>query len=133
MKLKLDEHLSRRLKPILQALSHDVTTAADEGLLSQPDIAVAAEAKREGRMLMTLDLEFGDLRKYPPGDHPGIMLFRPRSFGPLAVNRFIAEFIRDAELQSLAGCVVVVDPSRVRVRRPPLKTDGPEWEEFPLR
>lgn len=130
MKLKLDENLSRRLKPILQALSHDVTTAADEGLLSQPD---TAEAKREGRMLMTLDLEFGDLRKYPPGDHPGIMLFRPRSFGPLAVNRFIAEFIRDAELQSLAGCVVVVDPSRVRVRRPPLKTDGPEWEEFPLR
>jgi predicted nuclease of predicted toxin-antitoxin system len=73
MKLKLDENLSRRLQPILQALSHDVTTAADEGLLSQPDTAVAAEAKREGRMLLTLDLEFGDLRKYPPGDHPGIV------------------------------------------------------------
>ena len=87
MKLKLDENLSRRLKHGLSLLGHDVTTTADEGLLSQSDLIVAAEAEREGRILLTLDVEFADLRKHPPGTHPGIILFRPRSFGPLAVNR----------------------------------------------
>jgi len=116
MKLKLDENLSHYLKPRLAALEHDVRTTADEGLLSQPDTAVAVAAGVEGRMLLTLDLEF--LRKYPPGAHPGMIVFRPRSLGPLFVNRVIEAFVRDTDLAPLAGCVIVVDPSRVRIRRP---------------
>jgi hypothetical protein len=34
MKLKLDENLSRHLKPVLIGLGHDVLTTADENLLS---------------------------------------------------------------------------------------------------
>lgn len=131
MNLKLDENLSRHLRQSLNALGHDVTTAADQGLLAQSDAVIAAAAKVEGRMLLTLDLEFGDIGKYPPGSHPGIILFRPRSFGPLAVNRFIEEFVRGTDLQLLTRCVVVVEPARVRVRRPPLETDSEEWEEIP--
>ncbi|MDL1962222.1 MAG: hypothetical protein LWX01_11115 [Deltaproteobacteria bacterium] len=48
-----------------------------------------------------MDPEFGDIRKYPPGRHPGIILFRPRSFGSLAVNRFVEEFVRDTDLERL--------------------------------
>lgn len=118
MKLKLDENLSRYLKSSLSAYQHDVMTAADEGLLAQPDPAVAAAAKSEGRMLFTLDVEFGDLRKYAPGSHPGIILFRPKTFGPLAVNRFVETFVRDNALAPLAGGVVVVEPTRIRVRHP---------------
>ncbi|MGH7598618.1 MAG: DUF5615 family PIN-like protein [bacterium] len=118
MKLKLDENLSRHLKQSLRSDQHDVTTAADEGLLSQPDTVIAAAAHDEGRMLLTLDVEFGDLRKYPPGSHPGIILFRPKIFGPLAVNQFVEKFVRTTDLQPLSGCVLVVEPSRVRVRSP---------------
>lgn len=118
MKLKLDENLSRHLKPILVALGHDVLTAADEHLLSQPDVEVAACAAREGRILLTLDVEFADLRKYPPGSHPGIVLFRPASLGPLSVNRFVERFVRSTELSTLSECVAVVEPQRIRVRQP---------------
>jgi predicted nuclease of predicted toxin-antitoxin system len=118
MKLKLDENLSRHLRESLSTLGHDVTTAADERLLSQPDKVVAAAARREGRVLLTLDVEFADLREHPPGSHPGIILFRPKSYGPLTVNRLVSGLVREADLASLAGCVVVVDRSRVRVRRP---------------
>jgi len=111
MRLKLDENLSRHLKPILVGLGHEVMTAAEENLLSQPDTAVAWAAKAESRLLFTLDVEFGDLRKYAPGTHPGIVLFRPRTFGPLAVTAV-------TDLRDFVGCVVVVEPSRVRIRRP---------------
>ncbi len=117
-RLKLDENLPRGLKGKLSALQHDAVTVEDENLLSQPDTVVAAAARSEGRVLLTLDVEFGDLRKYKPGTHPGIILFRPRSLGALTVARFIEEFIRQTDLDSLAGCVVIVDPMRVRVRRP---------------
>ena len=118
MKLKLDENLSRHLKPTLVSLGHDVMTVANEGLLSQPDTVVAAAASGESRILLTLDVEFADLRKYPPGTHPGVVLFRPASLGAMTVNRFVEEFVRDTDMAGLEGCVVVVDTSGVRVRRP---------------
>jgi predicted nuclease of predicted toxin-antitoxin system len=118
MKLKLDENLSRHLQAMLSHRQHDVLTAGDEGLLSQPDMIIAQAARGEGRMLMTLDLDFADLRNYPPGSHPGIVLFRPSNYGPLAVNQFVDAFVRDNDLEAFTGCLVVVEPKRIRIRRP---------------
>jgi len=131
MKIKLDENISRRLKSHLQQEGYGVFTAEEEGLLGKSDIVVGAAAKAEGMMLFTLDIEFADLRKFPPGTHPGIILFRPQSMGPLATNRFIVNFVKETDMTALSGCTVVVDPTRVRIRRPPLGTDTPEWEEIP--
>ena len=44
VRLKLDENLSRHLKTLLDQRQHDVLTAGDEGLLSQPDIVIAKAA-----------------------------------------------------------------------------------------
>jgi predicted nuclease of predicted toxin-antitoxin system len=116
--IKLDENLSRHLKGSLLQAGHDTATAFEEGLLGKPDQEVAAAARNEGRIVLTLDLEFADLRKFPPGNSPGVIVFRPRSMGPLAVNEFILRFVKETNLEDLAGCTVVVEPSRVRVRRP---------------
>jgi predicted nuclease of predicted toxin-antitoxin system len=121
MRLKLDENLSRHLKGARSSLGHDVLTVADEKLLSHPDTDVAAAASREQRILFTFDVEFADLRKYPPGSHPGIILFRPASLGPLTVNRFVLDFVRSAKVEELMGAVAIVDASRVRVRYPEIK------------
>ena len=119
MRIKLDENLSRHLKASLAQFGLDMATVADECLLGRPDVEVGVAAKNEGRMLFTLDVEFADLRKYPPGSHPGIFLFRPGTMGPLAVNRFIIEFVRKTELADFVGCTVIVEPGRIRLRHPP--------------
>jgi len=118
VKLKLDENLSRHLKPVLISFGHDVSTVADENLLSKPDTEIAAAASKEGRLLLTLDVEFADLRKHPPGSHPGIILFRPPSFGPITVNEFVSNFIRSTDLNPFSACVAIVDSTHVRVRSP---------------
>ncbi len=69
-------------------------------------------------MLLTLDSEFAYLRKYRPGSHPGVILFRPLSLSPLSVNAFIADIIRRPDLEKLAACVAVVDPVHARIRSP---------------
>jgi len=115
--LKLDENLSRHLKARLAELGYDVVTVGDEGLLSRPDHEVGEAARTEGRMLFTLDLDFANLVKFPPGTHPGIVLIRPATLGPVEVNRFVTEFASRYDLTPLAGAVVVVEPGRVRVRR----------------
>ena len=132
MKIKLDENLSRYLKDSLSQLGHDVSTALDEGLLGKVDTDVGAAAKGEDRMIFTLDLDFADLRKFAPGSHPGVVLFRPRSMGPFAVNRFVLKFSQETELTTLARCLAVVEPHRIRVRRPSLLDEAGEWEEISL-
>ncbi|MCU0726757.1 MAG: DUF5615 family PIN-like protein [Planctomycetes bacterium] len=132
MKLKLDENLSHYLRPALEKGGHAVATVLEEGLRGRPDPEVGRAARDEGRMLLTLDLEFADLRKYAPGTHPGIILFRPRTMGPRFVNRLILEFVRDNDLADFVGCVVVVDPTRIRVRRPPLDASPGDWRDIPL-
>ena len=127
-RIKLDENLSRYLKPELERRGHDVHTAAEEGLSGKSDADVGAAARREKRMLFALDIEFADMRKHPPGNHPGIVLFRPRSMGPLAVSRFILEFSQNTNLGEFSGCVAVVEPTRVRVRRQPLDTEETEQD-----
>jgi len=118
VKFKLDENLSRHLKPRLSQLGFDVSTAADENLLSQPDKVVADAAQIEGRIVLTLDLDFADAKRFAPGTHPGIVVFRPPHLGPLAVNEFVEEFVRTHASSSFDGCLVVVEATRVRVRRP---------------
>ena len=103
MKIKLDENLSRHLKPALIRAGHETTTAADENLLGKPDNDVATAANVESRMVFTLDVAFADLRRFAPGRHRGIVLFRPGSLGPLAVNRFVLDFVRDQNLESFVG------------------------------
>jgi predicted nuclease of predicted toxin-antitoxin system len=116
---KLDENLSRHLKAELIALGYDTLTAADEGLLSRPDSEIASAARQEGRLLLTLDLDFADVLRFPPGSHPGIVLLRPATLGPGSVSRFVADLVRSRALEELEGCLVIVEPGRVRVRRPP--------------
>ncbi len=118
MKLKLDESLTRRLREPLQKLGHDVSTAADEKLLGKPDPELAQAANREQRMLFALDFHFADIRNYPPGQHPGIVVFRPPSPDLSAIINFISDFAARSDLGALAGCVVVVEPGRTRVRWP---------------
>jgi len=118
VKIKLDENLSRHLKSSLPQAGHDATTAFGQGLAGKSDEELAAAARDEGRMVFTLDVEFADLRRFPPGTHPGIVVFRPRSMGPLAVHHLILQFA-STNLDEVIGCTVVVEPDRVRVRRPP--------------
>lgn len=132
MKIKLDENLSRYLKAPLEQRGHEVKTAGEEGLHGKSDVEVGAAAKGEERMIFTLDLEFADLRKFPPGSHPGVILFRPRSMGPRAVNQFVLKFVEDTDLAQLTRCIAVIEPDRIRVRRPPIDAEPLEWEEIPL-
>lgn len=116
--VKLDENLSIQLPAELLKAGVEAHTCQQEGLLGQSDEEVGKAAAAENRMLFTLDLDFADMRRHRPGRHPGIVLFRPRSMGPGAVSSFVLEFVRTTSLDDLAGCIAIVEPGRVRIRRP---------------
>lgn len=118
MNLKLDENLPHDLTAALADRGHDVHTVHDEQLAALPDPVVVQAAAGEGRIVLTLDRGVGDLRRYPPGSHAGIVVLRPTSQDPDTVIDLVDRFLSTYQLDDLRECTVIVEPDRIRVRRP---------------
>lgn len=118
MKLKLDESLSSSLKKELSKLGHEVATAIEEEPQGVPDERIARAASGEGRILLTLDVDFGDIREYPPGTHAGIIVFRIANQSIGQVRSFVLEFFASTDVERLRGCLVIAEPGRTRIRWP---------------
>jgi len=73
---------------------------------------------KEGRFFITLDLGFSDVRRYPPGSHPGILLLRPRSNSRAMTSEILARVLDNPGLDALRGAVAVADANATRIRRP---------------
>ena len=67
-------------------------------------------------MLLTLDRGFGDVRSYPPGSHPGIIVLRPEDQRVPSVVAMVETLLDHHDLSSLAGCIAVIQRNVLRVR-----------------
>lgn len=118
MKVKLDENIPVRLVGELATQGHDVDTVAAEGLKGRPDSDVWSAAQREGRLLITQDLGFSDVRQFRPGTHAGLLLLRLREPGANALVNRVRTVVQSEGLESLTRCFAVLTERKLRVRRP---------------
>jgi predicted nuclease of predicted toxin-antitoxin system len=116
LRFKLDENLPDRAVAALVAHGHDVETAVTEGLAGSEDPAVLAACTAEDRILVTLDLDFADIRQYPPGTHKGIWVLRPSSQTFAGVVALLEAGVKLSAAEPTAGRLWVIDERRVRIR-----------------
>lgn len=76
MKVKLDENMPVGLVSILKRYGYDAVTVPQQGLTGQSDATIWEAAQRESRFLITMDLDFADIRRFSPGTHQGILILR---------------------------------------------------------
>jgi predicted nuclease of predicted toxin-antitoxin system len=77
MRFKVDENLPREATALLLSAGHDAMSVLDQRLGGTPDPDLYAICQQEDRVLMTLDLDFSNIRAYPPGESAGIIVLRP--------------------------------------------------------
>ncbi len=118
MKIKLDENIPASLAQTLGNFGHDVETVKDEGLVGCKDIQILDSAQREGRFLITQDLDFSDIRVFKPGVHHGILLLRLRSPGRLTLTARIKELFEKENPDSWKKCFVVATDRKLRITHP---------------
>lgn len=116
MRFKLDENMPDQLKGLFTESGHDAETVRDEGLGGAPDVDIASACAAEGRVLITLDLDFADIRACPPGEHFGIVVLRlplATRDAILGVGSNLIERLADA---TPSGKLWIVDEARIRIR-----------------
>lgn len=117
MRCKIDENLPIEAAALLREAGHDCQTIYDEDLAGASDQRVIDTCLAEGRALLTLDLDFADIRSYPPVEYMGIIVLRPAGPDRERVLRLIARTLRIFERESVERALWIVEESRVRIRR----------------
>lgn len=73
-------------------------------------------ARPRGRAVVTLDLDFSDIRAYPPNDYAGIIVLRPSVQTITNTRRLIGQVIALLPTEPLAGHLWIVDEGQIRIR-----------------
>ncbi|WP_334943644.1 DUF5615 family PIN-like protein [Nostoc sp.] len=119
MTVKLDENMAQTHVEFLQQAGYNADRVTDEGLSGADDETVWEQVCAEERFFITLDLDFSDIRRFPPGTHPGILLLRSRNRSRQAVLEILSRVVQEQSLEKLKGCLVVADDIQTRIRRSP--------------
>jgi predicted nuclease of predicted toxin-antitoxin system len=118
--LLVDANLPRSCLPLLRDSGHTAEHARDIGLGGAPDSQIAAHARATGAVLLTRDLDFADIRSYPPSDYPGLVVLRlPDDAVAQQILKVLERFLKKSELVSrVGGHLVILEADRVRFRPP---------------
>ena len=116
MKFKVDENLPIEVAEVLKRGGHQASTVVDEGLEGASDRQIAKICRREKRALITLDVGFADLRAYPPGEYPGLIVFRLSRQDKAYVLNILTSLTASIEQEELMGKLWIVQENRIRIR-----------------
>ncbi len=114
-----DEDLPRSLVPYLQAAGIDAEDVRDVGLRGRPDDEIFRYAVSHGLTLLTADVGFGNILRFQPGTHRGIVVARfPNEVPVSLLNQSILTALRGLSDDELVGSLTIIEPGRIRLRRP---------------
>ncbi|CAN5372539.1 DUF5615 family PIN-like protein [soil metagenome] len=117
MKFKVDENLPRDVAALLRAAGFDACTIQDQGMVGQPDETIASVCREEGRAIVTMDMDFGDIRRFPPENFAGLIVLRADEPSKPVVLQLIKNALGLLAESSPVGSLWIVTEEQIRVRR----------------
>lgn len=116
LRLKVDENLPIEVVALLNDAGHDAMSVIDQGLGGRPDPEVAEICRQENRVIVTLDLDFADIRMYEPKNYAGIVVLRLTILDKPRLLSAIKRLIPVLSREGLTGKLWIVNESSVRIR-----------------
>lgn len=116
MKFKIDENLPSHCAESLIEKGYNTEAVIQEGLQGCSDQTLIEACQSENRILITLDLDFSDIRNYPPGSNPGIIVLRLSEQSIIAAQISMKQLIASFSQELPVNKLWVVDESKIRIR-----------------
>jgi predicted nuclease of predicted toxin-antitoxin system len=115
-KFLMDADMPRSSATAVRSLGFDVEDVRDLGMRYAKDQEIIDYARDAGRVVITRDLDYGEILRYP--QHPGAIILRlPTGFIAKEVNEALLDFLSSANNDVLQQAIIIVELGRYR-RRP---------------
>jgi len=121
VKLLADMGISMATVDALRVAGHEVVHLREHGLQTLPDDQIMDKAVRERRVILTCDLDFGELLAVSGGRVPSVILFRTRNQTPSAVTPRLFQVLQSCGAALATGAIVIVEAANFRLRRLPIR------------
>lgn len=116
MKFLFDENLSPIHAARIRQLGHDAISVIDIGLGGASDQEVRSGAIAGGRVIVTLDADFGNLLRFPVQGTPGVIWLRLHPPTEAEIQLALARCLAKLGGDDCNGKLVVVDEDKIRIR-----------------
>jgi predicted nuclease of predicted toxin-antitoxin system len=121
MRFLADAGISPKTVEFLKQLGHDIVHVRELGMERADDREIIDRARSDRRVVLTFDLDFGEILALGVHDRPSVVLFRLEDETADSVNRLIAPVLRDQREALESGALILVEGTRYRIRRLPIR------------
>jgi predicted nuclease of predicted toxin-antitoxin system len=120
MRFLVDENMSRKWVRELLAHGHSASHWLAVGNRAAPDLEIMEYARKTKSIVLTCDLDFGDILAASGRATPSVLQLRPGKLRPeVLITRVIAAITQHNRMLQ-AGSLITIDLRRSRVRALPL-------------
>lgn len=120
MRFLADAGISPRTVEFLNGLGHDAVHVRTLGLQRSPDLKLVDRARADSSVILTFDLDFGDILALGVLDKPSVILLRITDERAESVNRHISTVLSERRAELESGALIVVEDTQYRIRRLPI-------------
>lgn len=120
MRFLADMGVAQQVVERLRSTGHDAVHLNDEGLYRLPNGEIFQKAAREQRIVLTFDLDFGEIVAGSGTQIVSVILFRLRNTRTDFVIRRLGEVLGSSSAKLSNGAIVIVEDGRHRVRKLPI-------------
>lgn len=120
MKFLADMGISPRTVNWLRARGYDAIHLIEEGLEKLPDERILMKARNEGRIILTVDLDFGSLLAITRSSLPSVILFRLSNESRECIQERLELVLNQCCEDLEAGVIISVSDEAFRVRKLPI-------------
>lgn len=117
MRFLADMGVAQRIVEWLRAEGHDAVHLRDEGLQRLPNGDIFQKAVAEERIILTFDLDFGEIVALSDGRGASVVLFRLHNTRTPHVIDRLKKVLKDSAEALEEGAIIIVEESRHRTRR----------------
>ena len=120
MRFLADAGVSPRTVEFLRQLGYDAVHVRTLGLQRSPDLELVHRARADSSVVLTFDLDFGDILALGVLDKPSVILFRLADERAESVNRHLSTVLLERHAELVAGALILVEDTQYRVRKLPI-------------
>jgi len=104
----------------LKSIGHDAIHLNDESLHKLSDVSILEKAIDEKRIIITTDMDFGQLLAFHKSKQAPIIQFRTSVFTPGNIREKLALLFENFSGQLEGDFIITIEDNRVRFRKLPI-------------